>query len=69
MISFVPSSLRPLAQHAAQDLTRRTGRRVLLALLSVVLFSVSFAAITYYDLQNQVEIIDIATMVDTDLDD
>ena len=46
MISFVPSSLRPLAQHAAQDLTRRTGRRVLLALLSIVLFSVSFAAIT-----------------------
>lgn len=66
MISFVPSSLRPLAQHAAQDLTRRTGRRVLLALLSVVLFSVSFAAITYYDLQSQVEIIDVATMVGTD---
>ena len=66
MISSVPSSLRPLAQHAAQDLTRRTGRRVLLALLSIVLFSVSFAAITYYDLQSQVEIIDVATMVGTD---
>lgn len=66
IITFVPSSLRPLARHAAQDLARRTGRRILLALLSVVLFAASFVAISYHDLQSQVNRIDVNDLLGTD---
>ncbi|WP_249367592.1 MULTISPECIES: LCP family protein [unclassified Actinomyces] len=62
----MPSSLRPLARHAAQDLARRTGRRILLVLLSVVLFATSFAAISYHDLQSQVNRIDVNDLLGSD---
>ncbi|WP_235931564.1 MULTISPECIES: LCP family protein [Actinomyces] len=63
---LVPSSLRPLARHAAQDLARHTGRTILLVLLSVVLFATSFAAISYHDLQSQVNRIDVNNLLGTD---
>ncbi|MGK2348279.1 LCP family protein [Actinomyces sp. W5033] len=62
----MPSSPRPLARHAAKDLARRTGRRILLVLLSVVLFAASFAAISYHDLQSQVQRIDVNDLLGSD---
>ncbi|WP_103063928.1 LCP family protein [Actinomyces qiguomingii] len=52
------------ARHSSKDLTRRAARRSMLAGFAVVLFLVSGVGIAWYDLQSQVNTIDINKFLD-----
>ncbi|WP_303325014.1 LCP family protein [Actinomyces radicidentis] len=60
------STVTPHARHSARDSRRNLGRRAGIAVLAVVLFLVSGACIALWDLQHQVNRVDVSSMLGTD---
>lgn len=60
------STVTPHGRHSARDSRRRLGRRAGIAVLAVVLFLVSGACIALWDLQHQVNRVDVSSMLGTD---
>lgn len=66
MIGSVSTHTKPQARHSSKDLGRHLARKILLCCFTVVFFLTSAAALAYYDLQSQVNRVDIGELLGTD---